>query len=441
MTRSPFRGVFAMAVACAAVLAASIDAQRDPSFKVFVGGRLIDGSGKPPVANAVLVVRGGRVEAAGAAPRVKAPVDAEHINVAGRTIVPGLINAHGHVGETRGLAQNANNYTEDNIVRQLGLYARYGITTVFSLGGDREAGIRLRDAQDSPGLSRARLFVAGPVLAPRTPEEARAMVGDAAAQKVDIVKIRVDDNLGATAKMPPEVYQAVIAEAHKRGLRVAAHLYYLNDAKGLLKAGVDFIAHSIRDQAVDAEVISLLKRRDACVCPTLTREVSTFVYESRPAFFDDPFFLREADPETVRQLEEPERQEAMRNSRSAQQYKVALEVASRNLKKLANAGVRIAFGTDTGPPARFQGYFEHMEADLMAKAGLTPAQILASATADAARCMKASERIGTLVPGRYADFVVLDGDPLEDIANLHKINSVWVAGNRVERRVETAASR
>lgn len=429
--------------ACALCFAAAepTNAQRDPTHKVFVGGRVIDGISKAPIDNAVLVVRGGRIEAVGPAARVKPPADAEQINVAGRTIIPGLVNTHGHVGETRGLSQNAANYTEENVARQLGLYARYGVTTVFSLGGDREAGFRLRDAQDSADLARTRLYVAGPVLAPATPDEARKMVRDAAALKVDIVKIRVDDNLGTTKKMPPEVYQAVIDESHKQGLRVAAHLYYLDDAKGLLKAGADYIAHSIRDQPVDAEVIGLLKRRDVCLCPTLTREVSTFAYETRPAFFDDPFFVREADPDVVRQLQEPQRQEAMRNSTSAQQYKVALQVASTNLKKLVDSGVRIAFGTDSGPPARFQGYFEHMEADLMAKAGLTPAQILTAATVDAARCMKAGDRIGTLAAGRYADFVVLDADPLENIANLHKINSVWIAGNRIERRPGTSNSR
>jgi imidazolonepropionase-like amidohydrolase len=124
----------------------------------------------------------------------------------------------------------------------------------------------------------------------------------------------------------------------------------------------------------------------------------------------------------------------MKNSRAAQQYKIALETASRNLKKLADAGVGIAFGTDSGPPARFQGYFEHMELDLMSKAGLTPAQILRSATSGAARCMKAEGRIGTIRKGAWADLIVLSRNPLEDIRNMRSIESVWIAGNQVPRK-------
>ena len=179
---------------------------------------------------------------------------------------------------------------------QLGLYARYGVTTVVSLGDDREAGIRVRDQQDTPELNRARLYVAGPVVTAQTPDDARANVNELVDMDVDLVKIRVDDNLGRTTKMSEAVYSAVIDQAHARGLRLAAHLYYLEDAKSLLRAGADLLAHSIRDQDVDEELIDLLKARDVCVCPTLMREVSTFVYESRPAFFDDPFFLRDTDP-------------------------------------------------------------------------------------------------------------------------------------------------
>ena len=206
--------------------------------------------------------------------------------------------------------------------------------------------------------------------------------------KVDIVKIRVDDNLGTTPKMAPEIYKAVIDEAHKKGLRVAVHLFYLDDAKAVLDAGADFIAHSVRDVPVDDAFIAMLKRRNVCYCPTLMREVSTFVYESTPSWFSDPLFLKHADMAAVDALKQPARQQAMATSKSAQRYKAGLEVANRNLKKLSDAGVTIAMGTDTGPPARFQGYFELMELEMMAKAGLTPRQVLASATRDAAKCMK-----------------------------------------------------
>ncbi|MEX2264211.1 MAG: amidohydrolase family protein [Bryobacteraceae bacterium] len=400
--------------------------------KAFINARIIDGTGKAAIERGAVVVRDGRIEAAGAQATV--PAGATRIDLAGKTIVPGLINAHGHVADTQGLRSGPEFYTEENLLRQLGLYARYGVTTVFSLGGDRAIGFRLRDRQETPGLAHTRLYLAGPIAAGKTPEEAVKVVDEAAAMKADIVKIRVDDNLGTSPKMRPEVYRAIIQRAHEKKLRVAAHLFYLDDARSLLEAGADFVVHSVRDREIDAETIALLKKRDVCVCPTLTREVSTFVYETKPAFFDDPFFLREADRQVLNQLQDAKRQEAMRTSKSAQRYKEALEVASRNLKKLVDSGVRIAFGTDTGPPARFQGYFEHMEMDLMAKAGLTPMQILKSATGDAARCMQVSGKIGTLEPGAWADLLVLEKNPLDDIRNMRTIQSVWIAGNRVERR-------
>jgi len=402
--------------------------------KVFAGARLIDGTAAAPIENAVLVVRDGKIEAVGPAGRVAVPKGATRVDLAGKTVIPGLINAHGHVGETVGLRSGPELNTRDNVLRQLGLYARYGVTTVFSLGGDGEAGFQLREGGRAATGGRARLYVSGPVITAATPEEARARVDEVAALKPDFVKIRVDDNLGTATRMPPPVYRAVIERARSHGLPVAAHIYYLEDAKGLLEAGVAFIAHSIRDREVDDELIRLLKQRDVCVSPTLMREVSTFTYESEPVFFADPFFLREADPAVLALLRDPKRQEAVRTSRSAQAYKTALEVASRNLKKLADAGVRLAMGTDTGPPARFQGYFEHVELELMAKAGLTPRQILVSATGDAARCMGVAGKIGTLQPGAWADFVVLTGNPLGDIRQTRAIESVWIGGAAVPRK-------
>jgi imidazolonepropionase-like amidohydrolase len=408
---------------------AGVPAQQPASAKAFTGARVIDGTTRAPVDNATILVRDGRIVAVGPAARVTVPAGAERVALTGKTIIPGLVNAHGHVGNTVGL--EGGKYSAENVQKDLRTYAAYGVTTVFSLGDDQAASIAARDSQNTPALNRARLYVAGPVLAPKTVEEARKLVDEDAAMKVDIVKIRVDDNLGSTQKMAPEIYRAVIDQAHKKGLRVAVHLFYLDDAKAVLDAGADFIAHSVRDTEVDDAFIAMIKRRDVCYSPTLMREVSTFVYESTPAWFADPLFMKHVDPKTVETLKQPARQEQMRNSKSAQRYKAGLEVASRNLKKLSDGGVTIAMGTDTGPPARFQGYFELMELELMAKAGLAPHKVLASATRDAARCMKLDREIGTLEANKWADFVVLDADPLANISNVKKIHAVYVAGNRV----------
>jgi imidazolonepropionase-like amidohydrolase len=400
-----------------------------PAVKAFVGARVLDGTGKPALENAVIVVRAGRIEAIGPAASVRPPDGAQVQDLAGKVVMPGLISAHVHVSDVQGVGPRA--YTQENTRRQLGVFARYGITTLVSLGGEQGPAFAARDAQNTPALDRARLYIAGEIVAAKTPDEARQIVAKVAATKPDFIKIRVDDNLGAAVKMSPEVYRAVIDEAHRRGLRVSAHLFYLDDAKELLKAGVDMLAHSVRDKPIDAEFVSLMKTRGIPYCPTLTREVSTFVYESTPAFFGDPFFLREADRDVMAQVQEPARQQAMRASKSAQAYKAALEIAKQNLKKAADEGLTVVMGTDSGAfPERFQGYFEHLEMEMMGAAGMTPAQILRSATGDAARALKL-DGVGALTKGAWADFVALDKDPLADIRNTRSISSVWIAGNRV----------
>ena len=353
------------------------------------------------------------------------------VNLGGKFVVPGLVVAHAHVSDVQGLKPRA--YTDENTRRQLGVYARYGITTVFSLGGEQAPAFAIRDAQNSGAPGHARIFVAGDVITGRTPDEARQAVAKVAALKPDIIKIRVDDNLGTATKMSPEIYRAVIEEAHKRNLRVAAHIFYLDDAKDLLKAGVDMIAHSVRDKDLDDETIVLMKARNVPYCPTLTREVSTYAYEATPRFLTDPFLLKEADTAVVAQLQEPARQKAMASSATAQRYKAALSVAMRNLKKASDAGVLIVMGTDSGAfPERFQGFFEHLEMQMMVDAGMSPAQVLRASTIDAARAISRQD-IGALAVGRWADFVVLDQNPLASIENTRAISSVWIAGSEVRR--------
>ena len=398
------------------------EAAANDTSKAWVGARIIDGSGRPPIENGTLLIRNGRIAAVGK--RVKLPAGVMRIDATGKTIIPGLINAHGHV----------------NSAEQLGVYLRDGITTVFSLGGDKEFDLRKQCAFAPPGTV-PHLYVAGPIqdstaipgaVAVTSPEQARHSVDELIVNKPDIVKVRIDDFLGARPKMSPDVYQAVIDEAHKNGYRTAAHVVLLEDAKGVLHAVVDYIAHSVRDREVDDAFIRLMKERHVVYSPTLTRELAVFTYSETPAFFSDPFFLKEADPAEMAKMSDPKHQEAVRNDRAAAWYKEHLPIAMHNLKALSDAGVVIALGTDSGGgPGRFQGYFEHLELEYETKAGLTPMQALVSATSGAAQAVNISQHAGTLEKGKWADFVILNANPLDDIRNTRAIDSVWIGGVQV----------
>jgi imidazolonepropionase-like amidohydrolase len=393
-----------------------------------VGARLIDGTGKV-IERGTVVIEGGRIAAVGAESAVPVPAKAARIDLTGRTVMPGLINAHGHVPTPTSLQADAA-ATRENLIRQLKSYGQYGVTTVFSLGDDVPSSFALRD--EVP-FGRARLFVAGTVITGDTADAALAATDKVLAMKPDLLKLRIDDNLGAGRKMPEAAWKAVLARAHERKLRLAVHIVYLDDAKAAAGAGADFIAHSVRDKLVDADFASMLKARDICYCPTLTREISTFIYDATPPWANDPFFLKGVDAEVGRQLSDPARHAQFRNSpgwKAGQQYKAWLDNAKRNLKSLVDQGVRVAFGTDTGPAMRYQGFFEHLELEMMVESGLTPMQAIVSATGDAARCHQKTGQLGTLVPGAAADLLVLTANPLENIRNLRSIESVYIAGAR-----------
>lgn len=418
---------------CAALLAAWGAGSAGAETLAFTGATVIDGTGRAPIRDGVVVVRDGRIDAVGARGAVPVPPDARRIDLSGKTVIPGLINAHAHVRLRNGAAAPARRQLLD----QLALYARYGVTTAYSLGDDGVESVKLRDelkrarADDRPMVSR--LYVAGPSLEGDDPFHARAIVTDNARRGVDAIKTRMDGPADAPMRTPA-VHRALIEQAHAEKLLVAVHVVAADEVMAVAEAGADIIGHSIRDRDPDAALVATMKRNKVAYIPTLTRDLSVFVYESTPAFAADPFFAREAAYRPVlAALTTPEAQARYRASASARQAKPDLVQAKRSLKALADAGVPIAMGTDSGAGAgRWQGYFEHLEMEMMVEAGLTPMKVLMSATGDAAKVMRIDDAVGTLQPGRHADLLVLARDPLEDIRNTRSLEQVWIGGRRVE---------
>ncbi len=446
----------AIGILCAAHSSAT--AEPPASTTAMVGARLIDGTGRPAAENATLIIRGDRIEAVSAgeaAPTV--PVGVKVIDLHGKTIMPGLISAHSHLGLTRGASvANAENYTRDNVARQLAQYEGYGVTGVMSLGVNRDVLYTWREEQCQGKLPGADIFTADrglgvpggvppfpvpgdQVYRPTTPEAARAAVREMAARGPDLLKLWLDDNFGQLPKMAPEVYRAAIEEAHaaideahRHGLRVAAHLFYLADAAALVDAGVDVLAHSVRDKPVDEALIAQMKARRVAYIPTLALDESHYVYAEHPAWMDAPFFTRAVDPTLLAEWSGPPYAQKIKANPATAKNRAAHVMAMRNVKALHNVGVLIALGTDSGAmPTRVAGFAEHRELQLLVEAGLTPMEAIVCATAHSAEVIGQARERGTLEPGKRADFLVLDANPLDDIRHTERLSMIWHGGKSV----------
>ena len=406
---------------------------------------LIDGTGKAALPNAALVITDGRITYAGPASVAKAPAGATTTDLKGKYIMPGIINLHGHVGNVIGLVQDPKNYTRANTEQNLKTYASYGVTTVMSMGSDQDMAFQVRTEQRAGRPTYTRIYTAGrgftgkagyPTAAPgmkgvpfevENVADVRRGVAWLKDKRVDLVKIWVDDHFGKDRKIPMDLSKAIIEEAHKNGMKVAAHIFYLDDAKGLMEGGLDALAHSIRDKPIDDATLALMKKKGAWqMATTFTREMSAYAFATPPAWLDDPFFKRSVTPDVIKTLKTPGQKAVPSDPR----FQTALDIAKKNLKRIVDAGVKYGFGTDTGPPGRFPGYFEHLEMQYMAEAGLTPAQIIQAATKNSAEFLGAKD-LGTLENGKWADLIVLSKNPLEDIRNTRSIESVMIAGRKV----------
>jgi imidazolonepropionase-like amidohydrolase len=444
--------LIALVVAC--VISVSTAAQAQTT--VLRGARVIDGTGAAAIDNSTIVIRDGRIVSIGPSAGIAVPGDAEVIDYAGKTIIPGLISAHSHVGIFLGLKSAPENYNRDAILRQLKQLEAYGVTTVMSLGLNGPLLYELRSELHSGKLPGADLFgadqgigVAGgqpsaavvrvaenQISRPDSVEVARESVRQMAARKTDMVKIWLDSGGGLMPKLKPEVYSAVIDEAHKNGLRVAAHIYDLDDAKAIVKAGVDVVAHGVRDKAVDSEFIDMMKARSVWYISTIVLDYTNFVFADRPPWMNEPFFQRALHSEVRAQLDDPAYRERTLAMPAAAKNRAAVATNEQNLKALQDAGVQIGFGSDSGVGLRIPGVAEHLELALMVEAGLTPMQAITNATSNAARLLKLDDR-GVLAAGKLADLVVLESDPTADIANSRKIYAVWHRGKKAAGPIDT----
>lgn len=402
---------------------------------------VIPGDGSGEKKHVTVVIDGSRIRELRIGAQAAKPLPGERVlHYEGKIVMPALASAHSHVGLVEGAAIKPENYNRNNIERQLMQYEQYGVTTIVSLGLNPDLVYQLRDQQRKGTLRGATLLTAGrgigvpggvpglnlandQVYRPKTTEEARSDVREMAAHHPDIIKIWVDDNLGKSPKPDMEVEAAVIDEAHKQGLRVAAHIFYLSDAKKLVADGVDVLAHSVRDKPVDAELIRLMKEHRTTYIPTLQLEEAFFIYADKPDWIKSPFFLGALEPATREMLLSHAFAAKVQRDPATVEHRAFLATAQQNLKALHDAGVAIGFGTDSGAqPSRIPGFAEHRELQLMVEAGLSPMEAIRSATARNAALLHLAS--GRVEANRQADLLVLDGDPSEDISNTEKIAAV-----------------
>ena len=446
------RTTLALAALFAVAWASSVQPVRTQSSTspvLYEGAQLISGDGSQPIASSAMLVENGMITRVGAKGSVNAPAGASRVDLSGKTVMPTLINTHGHPGFQRGLSYTADNFTRDTIMDDLNRSLYFGIAVIQSQGIEKgEVMYQIRADQEAGKAGGARLRVAGrgigtPNAGPggaayagiayelTREDQARQAVQELAAKNVDLIKIWVDDRGGRAPRLPPNLYRLIIDEGHKRGLKVNAHVFYHTDASDLVNAGIDGFAHLVRDKEMDAALVAAIVQRGVYVMPNISEratymELPPWLKEGAPLLR----LMQESVPAPV--IERIKKSYEGRDPTAVERSRTQYAVLQRSTAKLAKAGAKIILGCDTGLQDHLFGVAEHRELDNMVKAGMTPMQVIVAATSRAAEYLKL-DQMGTLAAGKEADFFVLDANPLDDITNTQRISKVYIKGGEVDR--------
>jgi imidazolonepropionase-like amidohydrolase len=417
---------------------------------VYEGGRLIIGDGSAAIENGTFVVQNGHITAIGRANRP--PAGATRVDLSGKTVMPAMINVHVHIGYEKYTSWGAQNYTAENVLDHLQREAFYGTAVTQSVGSSPlEASLQFQHDQQSGRFPPASRFLFTPGYAPpnggpdevlreatsalhvinevSNAPEARASIQKMADRGIKAVKIWVDDRRGTYPKMTPEVYNAIIDEAHKHGMMVHAHATTLPDQKAVVRAGADVLVHLVQAERLDDEYLALLREKKPYWATVISLGDPTAVCEH------DPFFEQALPARVIAKIRATMERRSLVPSCGPPSANTARREAiiGYNFPRMITAGARIVLGTDTGiEPGHTFGSGEHVELARWVQLGLTPSQAITAATQRPAELLRLKD-MGTLAVGKRANFIVLDANPLENIRNTRRISDVYLDGVKFDR--------